>query len=213
MHDRFGANHAATTDGLDMHIGAALDSTLRFQDLWTYVAYEYAFTVWTFQRFNMFTAARRGHAEELMSHETFAKIQRDVRANKTRQAGAVNELRHIIQSRQNTGMDAFLAGVRDGYDRAFAARWRPRVLAFTLRVNPFYFTAAPELLKPYAAIEGGIVNLLRELGYNAVSIGADWSWDDFVDEGHLMPAGGRRLATELAPEIRAIAARLGYLKP
>ena len=50
-------------------------------------------------------------------------------------------------------------------------------------------------------------------GYAATDYGPGFEPEDFGDRTHLSTRGGRKLADRLAPEIRALAGRLGYPAP
>jgi hypothetical protein len=56
------------------------------------------------------------------------------------------------------------------------------------------------------------VALLREAGYESVATGPGYAVGDYHDRVHLTASGGAKLADAIAPVIRDMAARLGYVR-
>ena len=88
-----------------------------------------------------------------------------------------------------------------------------RTILLISRNSPHYLadlSAAERLREDLGYREG--VRLWRQAGYPAMQYGRDYGEDDFGDRTHLSKTGGRKLAADVAPQVRAVAERLGYLR-
>ena len=56
------------------------------------------------------------------------------------------------------------------------------------------------------------VEQLDRAGFASMQVGGTWNTDEYNDRCHLSPLGGKRLAEEVAPEIKKLAKKLGYTK-
>jgi hypothetical protein len=54
--------------------------------------------------------------------------------------------------------------------------------------------------------------MLLARGYAALDYGEKFTPEDYADRTHLAPAGGEKLADTVAPAVRALAEKLGYLR-
>jgi hypothetical protein len=70
---------------------------------------------------------------------------------------------------------------------------------------------APAEQEAYRDLAVRQVRLLEKAGFPALEVGRDYDAENFVDRCHLSETGGLRLAAEVAPKVRELARRLGYL--
>lgn len=99
------------------------------------------------------------------------------------------------------------------FGEAIPDRLKARTLILLGRNSPHYWNlGSPEDQDRGVAAIRDSVQLWRRAGYAAIEYGRGYSAEDYGDRAHLAPSGGRKLAAEVAPEVRAIAERLGYFK-
>jgi hypothetical protein len=80
--------------------------------------------------------------------------------------------------------------------------------------NPhFYLKLPPERFKPYNDLYAEGMTGLKASGVECMSVGLDFSPDDFLDQCHLAQPGQEKLAELITPKVRALAERLGYVTP
>ena len=90
---------------------------------------------------------------------------------------------------------------------------RKRTLLLVLRDSPYYVTKLThDEQAAYGETAATTVEGLKDVGFSAQEIGRNYSPDDYVDRCHLSEVGGKRLAEDVAPTIRDLAERLGYLQ-
>lgn len=97
---------------------------------------------------------------------------------------------------------------------AFPDQLKARTLIVLSRNSPYYtrqLTPAEQARDEMAFGDG--IALWQEAGYAATDYGPGFKDEDFGDRTHLTATGGRKLAAKLAPEIQALANRLGYPHP
>jgi len=96
---------------------------------------------------------------------------------------------------------------------AFPDSLKRRTLMLISRSSPYYVhRLSPAEQAGYDEAFRDTVGLWRESGYDAMEYGRDFNDDDFGDRTHLSKLGGAKLAAAVAPEVRALAGRLGYLR-
>jgi hypothetical protein len=69
----------------------------------------------------------------------------------------------------------------------------------------------PRLRDDYHWVIAKFTEIGEAAGCETIAIGRDFAVDDFVDRCHLSEKGGRKLAQLVAPTVRKMARRLGYL--
>jgi hypothetical protein len=90
---------------------------------------------------------------------------------------------------------------------------RPRTLVLVPHENPYYLgQLAPAEQALSRRLVRDQVRAIEGAGFAALEVGRDFTVDDCYDGGgHYTEQGGARLAAAVAPKIRALARRLGYL--
>jgi hypothetical protein len=88
-----------------------------------------------------------------------------------------------------------------------------RTLILVSRNSPYYRRqlTPDEQVREDRGYHDGVL-FWRKAGYPSMEYGRDFTDDDFGDRTHLSRTGGRKLAEAVAPEVRAISERLGYIK-
>lgn len=99
------------------------------------------------------------------------------------------------------------------YGEGFPVPLRSRTLLLIGRDSSFYRQqlTADERERDEQGVSD-TVRMLRAHGYEALDYGRDFKDDDYGDRIHLAPAGGQKLADAVAPQVRAMAEKLGYAK-
>ena len=90
---------------------------------------------------------------------------------------------------------------------------RQRSLLLVMSDNPTYVNRLPDAVR--ADYRWGVVKLnevIEAAGFAALAVGGDFAANDFIDRCHLSEKGGKALARTVAPKVRELARRLGYLK-
>ena len=108
---------------------------------------------------------------------------------------------------------AWRQAVRRDLEAALPPAVRERTLIVVAQPSPHY---VDQLTRDERARLAGLVRqsiaVLEEAGYEAMEEGDGLTAADFADRIHLAPAGGVKLADRLAPRVRAMAERLGYVR-
>ena len=87
-----------------------------------------------------------------------------------------------------------------------------RTLVLVRRLSPRFVDALkPVERSDYRAAFPLLVRELARFGIEAVAVEARCSAADFIDHCHLTESGGEKLAEEVAPAVRRLARRLGYV--
>jgi lysophospholipase L1-like esterase len=95
---------------------------------------------------------------------------------------------------------------------AFPEPFRARTLLLIHSDSPHYLKQlTPTEQEAYHDLALRQVRVLEKAGFAALEVSHGYTEEDFVDRGHLSESGGLRLAAEVAPKIREMARRLGYL--
>jgi hypothetical protein len=104
--------------------------------------------------------------------------------------------------------------------RDFAAKWRRvtpeplrgRTLLLLTRESPFYLRLlTADEREHYEALCRLTAGKLRGCGFRCRQIGEGFLDEDYADRCHLTGSGGRKLAGQVAAEIRELARELGYV--
>jgi hypothetical protein len=202
----------------ERRLGARLDHRLRFNDLWTTVGYRWAFTVW-----NRFTLGRPFAPRKTFAEpDSGASLPFGQRYLESHRELALRIARGFAEGR--TGLDPHGRPTADpelpGW-RAFRSangvdlprRLRQRTLIVVDGQSPYYLDMlGAEERRLYDLVVERTVALLREAGYESVATGPGYAVDDYHDRVHLTASGGAKLADAIAPVIRDMAARLGYVR-
>jgi hypothetical protein len=89
---------------------------------------------------------------------------------------------------------------------------RRRTLMLVIRDSPHDVARlSPTEQAKYDVVFLAVVHVLESNGMDALEVGGNYSEWDYYDRWHLSAQGGRRLAAEVAPKVRALAEKMGFL--
>jgi hypothetical protein len=212
------ADPASRAAHAERRLGAALDSAFRFNDLWTSLGYRRFFTVWSAIARNAPFRARRTFRDVETGPPALAE-----RYPEAGRAEVVQGVRSMLERRQITfrADGSAVAGpdsppweeIGRELETALPAPLRRRTLIVVVRPSPFYVDrlTAEDRLR-FDDLLRRSVRILEEAGYQAVAEGDEFTADDFADALHLTPSGAAKLAGLVAPRVRSMAERLGYVR-
>jgi hypothetical protein len=193
-----------------------LDSVLYFRDLWNTIGYTQFFTVWAPATRECFYRPRKGFPDnEPEAPPLSRRYQEDVRK-------LLSELRTCMQItcapnakhgwKENPTTSAWRT-----FDRstrtAFPEPARRRTLMLVMSYSPYYLhrlSASEQTC--YAQVRRITSNHLKRLGFSVVEVGKGFGPADYLDVVHLAEPGGAKLAAAVAPAVRSLARRLGYVQ-
>ena len=207
-------------DARALSYGARLDAVLRFRDFWNW---------WSTTRFFTFpTWLTPELSRAFRPRNSFVDAEPDFESIPFRERFAGKFLEAEMQITRNTSAQFYrldasgrwqLDELALGHFRklavlAFPDSLKARTLIIHSRNSPYYTRqlTPTEQARDELAFHDSVTEW-QGLGYAAMDYGPDFTDDDFGDRTHLTAHGGRKLATRLAPEIRRLAAGLGYLRP
>ena len=91
---------------------------------------------------------------------------------------------------------------------------KSRTLLLLGRDAPYYtHQLSPEIQARDDLAFSRSVDGLESIGYASMQYGRDYAPSQYGDRTHLTKSGGARLAADVAPKVRALAAKLGYVQP
>jgi hypothetical protein len=197
----------------EMHLGAAIDGLVYARDLWSYLDYDWFFSIWLANRNYAPFVARTGLVDLTESPPPLA--QRIARSGMNE-----SEIMHIVRAhfegivfRNSEGKIVPVEEKSNHFIETHAdllsAKQKRKTLFCVLWPNPFYTRKLNvddrELIN--FAIPNG-VNTLEKLGYRAISIGADFDDEDFETSFHYVASGGKKVAGVVAERVREMAKTL-----
>jgi hypothetical protein len=201
------ADEMKTSDGEELHLGKWLDAWTYSCDLWTYVGYHWLFTVWSWDgtKETPFKARKDYHE----AYETqFLRVQREFRDLKDYDENSENSARlsahHILSP-------AEWADTRRRWNLMFPPALRARCFLVLVRGNPYFMrilTAAEHQSLEDKMRTGA--EIMEELGYSPIQFPtSEFTQDDFLDGGHFVASGGRKVARGVEAAIQQVEAAGG----
>lgn len=203
----------------ETRIGLLFDRALHDRDLWNRVCFERLCTVPSYlaEAVPALLAPRRSFPDDepdatdpvwrarRYPADVFAQEMAIVRGAAPLYRGRGADGRWILAG--ETRRD--LAGL---FATAFPAALKARTLMLIGRSSPYYRSrlAADEASREDQSF-ADTLGLWRGAGYPALEYGRDFDEDDYGDRTHLSKLGGAKLAAAVAPEVRALSQKLGYL--
>lgn len=199
--------------------GLRLDGVVYSRDLWTTLAYSHFSTVF---------APLLAPASFVLPRRRFPENEQNARVPSLT---ALRQTAPLLMDGMRRNMRAEVEGSRrllrqaagnrlpqrlfpgDSPYLVFPPGLRGRTLLLALRFSPsFVDPLSPSERADYRAAFPLFVRELEKAGFAAVEVEAGYTAADFVDHYHLTESGGRKLAAEVAPAVRHLARRLGYVK-
>jgi len=191
----------ARENGLEEELEAWANRLLSFNDLWHVVGYEAIFTIWTREcAQHPFRARKRWVVDGSLEGQLMQDWPQHRRVL-------------IERAKPWTARDDEL--LRDHVRQAIPELLRAKTLVAVNRSCPAYLrrldAEQPGFLASYDGRLHDMTAGLHRQGIYAMPIGTTMADDAFQDSVHLTASGGQKLAKELAPAIRDLARRLGYV--
>ncbi|HEY5812282.1 MAG TPA: hypothetical protein VIT23_06490, partial [Terrimicrobiaceae bacterium] len=195
-------------------IRALLEKVTSASDLWNYLSYKYFFTVFSpVQSPNFpFWVPR----SELPDDESFFVF--DPEGLKAREAHELRILKGAYVER--VGMAQNKLQLSDIALQSFAAIEKA-IPDLTLRARTLFLvtTRNPVLTEQLSSTDWQRYQLsvfdwsqkLNQAGFATLSVGMNYQGEDFIDAHHFSNKGGARMASEIAPIIRQMAEKNGWL--
>jgi hypothetical protein len=187
-------------------LAAILNRYLNFNDLWNTVAFDHLSLVWNFLLGPLWYWPRYKIADP--------ELTEDVRASHLytgdfQHEMAVARRRAAAAARWPIGKEQISSNI----ELYMPHRLRAVTLAVMTQPSPYYIKRLDPIDQEriHRRLED-ITALHVQLGINRALIATNgFTEEDYVDSQHLSVAGGRKLARAIAPEIVAMAQKLGYI--
>jgi hypothetical protein len=191
----------------ELQLGRRIDALLYFQDLWTSCTLRSFGTVWVPLPSGRFTRARQAIADPNIRS---LKSDHYLPAEDARSMEIVEE---FARYREALSLEEYRSQIISGLKACFPAPAQKRTLVLVMSDSPaFVERLKPRLKEDYHWAITKLTEIGQAAGCESLAVGGDFAVDDFVDRCHLSEKGGRKLAQLIAPTIRGMARRLGYLK-
>jgi hypothetical protein len=209
----------------DAAISTLFDRVLHYRNLWNFITFRYVCTVPSLYgaaipelltpRSKIPDQESDATSPENVANRLAAQGPYDT-ANFPKELAIVRGF-HDYEHRLPNGhwdlAEATRADLSEHFDAAFPTPLIPRTLILISHSSPYYRRhLTPEEGVEEDEIYQATVDLWRKSGYTALSYGRDFNDDDYGDRTHLSKYGGAKLAELVAPQVRDIAERLGYLR-
>lgn len=199
--------------------GVWLDDAFHYHALWNWISYEHFGTVpWFLEPyFPLFLTPRRKFADPEVdgTDPKFSVLHYPLSSNDMERRVILGL--GVYYHREADGRwllsPIARADVANRCDEAFPTPLKPRTLVLISGSSPYYraMLTAEEASMVHQAYSDTL-DIWRTAGYPAMDYGWDFTAADFGDRTHLTKLGGWKLAARVAPEVKAIAERLGYLR-
>ncbi|MGA2015806.1 MAG: hypothetical protein ABSH26_02555 [Opitutaceae bacterium] len=195
--------------GLELHLGKWIDQFTHACDLWTYVGYKYIFTVWSDGMPDTLTSARGEYIDG--SDQDLAQRQRDLRRNldyrqRYEEMNRDFATKGFVRNKSgNWELDPVAFDIISQLSETmFPDSVKSKCFLVLVRANPFFeqaFTADDWRRHETMFRQGQLA--FEKAGYRVVQLPeSDFTPDDFVDGGHYMVSGGRKVARAVSIAIK-----------
>lgn len=199
-----------TPEGGELHLGKRLDALTFACDLWTWFAHDHAFTVWS-DAYPLHPFRARGRyreGDDLLLRQRQLDARRDEALVKLLEERNRDESRagHLQGADGRWTLDpGARSSIASHYARMLPPSVRARSVVVLMHGNPYFKrTLTDEDRGRIVALHDAAEEVLESLGYRAVQAGLGFTEDDYLDGGHFMPSGGRKVARIVADEILAM---------
>jgi hypothetical protein len=204
---------------LETRISIWFDSALHYHDFWNWITFKYFGTVPSYREeyFPHFLRPRRVYPDPevdgtdpvyLEHHYPVSALDAEMRIMRGLSAFYHREAdgRWVLSERSTSDLAMYS-------NEAFPAPLKRRTLVLISGNSPYYrrlLTEGERAMVRQTFVD--TVGIWRRVGYPAMDYGWDYNADDFGDRTHLTKLGGWKLAAQVAPEVSALAERLGYFR-
>jgi hypothetical protein len=201
---------SACADGPEARRRGRVESLTYAHELWTAVSCRAVSTAWCPVPGGQFLAPRRSFAD------TEPSFPPEKRYPPGSTEGTVALLNQVVRQRHAPGAAAAADDLGhttlvESFRRCFPPSRRPGTLVLVNHKSPYVLRRLdPAVREWYLSDFPETVRALRQAGFAAAEVCAGYTELDFIDSGHLSPEGAVKLAAEVAPRVRQMAAELGY---
>lgn len=203
-----------TANGAEQFILSFLDGFLYFRNLWNWVEYRFIFTTWNDLTAKTPLRSRKNYIDDAMDYkalrENLINDHNRIDAEIDLYDRVIASLVDMSSSHLKVNEQTFIHN-RQVYDDSFPRVDRSKILCVMISENPDRIRALTKRKQQaHELIMNQTLIMLKQLGYHAIYIGQNYSGNDFFDGAHLMASGGKKVAFEVAKEIRKIAHQENY---
>lgn len=213
--DSWLANFTATYASAEVHLEGRrqgqIDAVAYAADLWTAVAYKYRASVWSSVKYPKFWRPYRNAVDT----DPGATLDFDARLNPSPDSIEVVQLRQFLNlANSKMVLGDAVSGTTDPiHARTAPASLKERQLFVFCPDNPYYRSRlTPQEQADYDELHRRHRDALVLSGHPAQLV-EQYVQKDYIDKVHLSERGGKKLAEDLAPTIRAMGERLYGPKP
>ena len=201
----------ARDKALEMRRRGLIDGVTYSSDLWHYLGYRYCGTVWTMFRAKDFWKPHRKFPDT----EPGELVPWELSHNPAQDEVHLRILRGVNEYGTNLELHkGKYDHVANQYKTFLPEAIRDRVL-FVLRMEGAYYRnrLRPDERAVYEDMFFRISDAVRGVGMNTVVVGQNYGERDYADRSHFNESGGRKLAEDVAPQVRALKEKLYGAKP
>jgi hypothetical protein len=199
--------------------GVWLDEAFHYRALWNWISYQHFGTIPWFRApyFPLYLTPRRKFADPEVdgTDPQFNELHYPLSSNDVERRVILGLGVYYIRAADGRWLLSPIArkDVANRCDEAFPTPLKARTLVLISGSSPYYraMLTAEETSMVRQAYRD-TVDIWRTSGYPAMEYGWDFTSADFGDRTHLTKLGGWKLAAQVAPEVRGIAEKLGYLR-
>lgn len=213
--------YGPTTEDLKLRMW--LDSLFYANDLWTTIGYRWVFTVWNAILINdlphstwyQWLVPRRLYPDIDFSQPVPLKARYPASEEK-RVIELIDNYCHPMFQLED-GLWTPKTDFWDDFNQKVVVtlpdNLKRRSLIVVMDISPHYVKQLDSLKERcWNRNANTTVRTFRRHGYHSTKAGFNFAPEDYLDHVHLVSSGGEKLAAHLAPQIRAIAQELGYVK-
>jgi hypothetical protein len=196
-----------------------VNAYLYFNDLWNALAYAHFSAVWhPGSGTHLFRPRKRYADPDLGPPPMAARYRPELEAVEStrlhgwlRNGGAMIRGYHLAPGQPDV-LDPSRSPMCQELWGAIPGPFRARTLLLIHSDSPHYLKQlTPAEQEAYHDLAVRQVRVLELAGFASLEVGHGYGIEDYVDRAHLGESGGLKVAAEVAPKVRELARRLGYL--
>ena len=191
---------------IGVHIGAVLDAAFYFRDLWQFIGYNYAFTLWSATTASRSFAPRRTFTDDRVDYASIKTMFR----NDTEYARGY--ARRVAENLRSLAGVPIGPEVEERFRDVLPLDLRRKSVVVLMHPNPYYLDiVGGDFRSVYASFYDAAERAINRADYHVVQMGRHFEPDDYLDSGHLVESGARKMAAILKPVIEAVAQGNDYI--
>lgn len=206
LDEDFFTTHPTASPGRESRYRGLVDGVVYACDLWSTVAYRYLGTMWTPLKYPRFWEPHRKLRDndpgETLPFEIYNREELVPAEHKIMLTNARTPLAEALLRGENTECAAASYRVLPSVliDRT--------LLVYRLQGTYYRERLSPEDRERYLTYSRLVPKLVARSGFHVQLVGENYTERDYFDRSHFSEQGGRKVAEELAPTIRTMAAQL-----